>query len=49
MIMVANLTKRIIDHICKCGSRKCIGYIISSDDWKKYKKFISNKKRNVNQ
>lgn len=37
------------DHICKCGSRKCIGYIISSDDWKKYKKFISNKKRNVNQ
>ena len=37
------------DHICKCGSRKCIGYIISSDDWKKYKKFISNKKRNINQ
>ena len=37
------------DHICKCGSRKCIGYIISSDDWKKYKKFISNKERNINQ
>ena len=37
------------DHICKCGSRKCIGYIISSDDWRKYKKFISNKKRNINQ
>ena len=29
------------DHICKCGSRKCIGYIISSDDWKKFSKHIS--------
>ncbi|MDC3172134.1 SET domain-containing protein-lysine N-methyltransferase [Pelagibacteraceae bacterium] len=29
------------DHICKCGEKKCIGYIISQDDWKKYKKFIS--------
>jgi len=25
------------DHICKCGSRNCIGYIISQDDWKKFK------------
>mgnify|MGYP001438881151 FL=1 len=24
------------DHICKCGSKNCIGYIISSDDWKKF-------------
>ena len=24
------------DHVCKCGSKKCIGFIISSDDWKKY-------------
>ena len=30
------------DHICKCGSDKCIGYIVSKDDWKKLKKF--NKK-----
>tara|TARA_B100001093_G_scaffold453766_1_gene462646 strand:+ start:149 stop:625 length:477 start_codon:yes stop_codon:yes gene_type:complete len=31
------------DHICKCGSKICIGYIISQDDWKKYKKFLSKK------
>ena len=31
------------DHICKCGSRKCIGYIISQDQWKKYKKFLMTK------
>ena len=29
------------DHICKCGDKKCIGYIISSDDWKKFSKHIS--------
>ena len=29
------------DHICKCGSKNCIGYIISSDDWGKYLKYIS--------
>ena len=29
------------DHICKCGYKKCIGYIISSDDWKKFSKYIS--------
>ena len=33
-----------MDHICKCGSINCIGYIISSDDWKKYKRFKKNKK-----
>jgi SET domain-containing protein len=27
------------DHVCKCGSTKCIGYIISQDDWHKYKKY----------
>ena len=31
------------DHICKCGSKKCIGYIISSDDWSKFKKFKKRK------
>lgn len=30
------------DHICKCGTRKCIGYIISQDDWSKYKKYKKN-------
>ncbi len=29
-----------MDHICLCGAKNCIGYIISSDDWAKYKKFI---------
>ncbi len=24
------------DHICKCGSKNCIGFIISSDEWTKY-------------
>tara|TARA_B100000161_G_C33430853_1_gene360079 strand:+ start:235 stop:717 length:483 start_codon:yes stop_codon:yes gene_type:complete len=33
------------DHICKCGSRKCIGYIISSDDWKKYKSYTKKEKK----
>ena len=32
------------DHICKCGSKNCIGFIISQDDWSKYKKFL---KKNV--
>ncbi len=36
------------DHTCQCGSKNCIGFIISSDDWKKYLKHISKiiKKRN---
>tara|TARA_B110000858_G_C17516088_1_gene342602 strand:+ start:55 stop:558 length:504 start_codon:yes stop_codon:yes gene_type:complete len=28
------------DHVCKCKSKNCIGYIISQDDWPKYKKHI---------
>ncbi len=36
------------DHVCRCGSKLCIGYIISSDDWSKYKKYLGSliKKRN---
>lgn len=26
-----------IDHICKCGSSKCIGYILNEDEWSKLK------------
>ena len=36
------------DHLCKCGAKKCIGFIISSDEWKKYLKYLSkiiNKKK----
>ena len=29
------------DHDCKCGSKNCIGYIISSDDWEKFGKYIN--------
>tara|TARA_B110000483_G_scaffold105485_1_gene128725 strand:+ start:6516 stop:7007 length:492 start_codon:yes stop_codon:yes gene_type:complete len=35
------------DHICKCGSDNCVGYIISQDDWVKYKKFIKKIKKDV--
>ena len=36
------------DHVCKCGAKICIGFIISSDDWPKYKKYLEKliKKRN---
>tara|TARA_X000001036_G_C20545570_1_gene752169 strand:- start:172 stop:687 length:516 start_codon:yes stop_codon:yes gene_type:complete len=33
------------DHICKCGSKNCIGFIISQDDWPKYNKFIKDQSR----
>ena len=35
------------DHICKCGSKKCIGYIISQDDWGKYKKWKKKLSKNI--
>ena len=35
------------DHICKCGSVRCIGYIISQDDWPKYKKFLKKNKKHA--
>ena len=31
------------DHACKCGSKNCIGFIISSDQWSKFKKFLKRK------
>ena len=31
------------DHKCCCGEKNCIGYIISKDQWPKYKRFISKK------
>ncbi len=33
------------DHVCRCGSKNCIGYIISQDDWSKYKKHKKNFKK----
>ena len=35
------------DHVCKCGSKKCIGYIISQDDWSKYKRYLKKIKKNA--
>ena len=35
------------DHLCKCGSAKCIGYIISQDDWPKFKKYLKKNKKNA--
>ena len=36
------------DHICKCGKKKCIGYIISSDEWGNFKKFKKKFKKKKN-
>ena len=34
------------DHKCYCGKKNCIGYIISKDQWPKYKRYIlQNKKK----
>ncbi len=34
------------DHVCKCGSKNCIGFIISKDDWPKYKRKVRKNKNN---
>lgn len=31
------------DHVCKCESKKCIGYIISQEAWPEYKNFLMKK------
>jgi SET domain-containing protein len=31
------------DHECKCGAKKCVGYITSEDNWPKLKKLIAKK------
>jgi SET domain-containing protein len=28
-----------MDHVCKCSAKNCIGYVISSDDWSKFRRF----------
>ena len=32
------------EHICKCGSKKCVGYILSDDAWPKLKRALNRKK-----
>ncbi len=34
------------DYKCRCNSKNCIGYIISKDDWPKYKRFVKKKLKN---
>ena len=34
------------DHVCRCGSRNCIGFIISSDQWDQYLKYVKKLVRN---
>ena len=31
-----------VDHICQCGSSKCVGYILDEDHWPKLKKEKKN-------
>ena len=33
------------DHVCRCGSKNCIGFIISSDQWDKYKMYKKKMKK----
>ena len=37
------------DHVCKCGSKKCVGFILSYDDWPKLKKALNKKNNLINQ
>ena len=34
-------------HICKCGTKKCVGYILSDDDWPKLKKYEKKHKKDT--
>ena len=33
------------DHICRCESKKCVGFITSEENWPKLKKLIAKKKK----
>jgi hypothetical protein len=33
------------EHTCKCGAKKCIGYIVSQDDWAKLRRRLKKAKR----
>lgn len=33
------------DHPCRCGSRRCVGYIVDEDLWPELKKKLQEKKR----
>ena len=33
------------EHECRCGSKKCVGYITAEENWRKLKKLIAKKKK----
>ena len=33
------------DHTCKCGAKKCVGYITAEDNWPKLKKKLAKKRK----
>ena len=35
------------EHICKCGTKKCVVYILSDDDWPKLKKYEKKHKKDT--
>ncbi len=37
--------EHFLDHPCKCGSRKCIGYIVREDQRSKVKKLLKGRKK----
>jgi hypothetical protein len=36
------------DHPCRCGSKNCVGYIVSDDDWPKLKEYQEKQKEKEN-
>ena len=36
-----------MDHLCKCKSKNCVGYIVSKDDWPKLKRKLKKLKQNA--
>lgn len=33
------------DHPCRCGSNKCVGYIVNQEQWGKLKKILTSEKK----
>ncbi len=34
------------DHPCRCGSNRCMGYIVEEEQWPKLKRILKNRSRN---
>lgn len=37
--------EHFLDHPCRCGSSRCVGYIVREDQWDKLRKRLKRKKR----